>query len=198
MWNRDDFKQYQVLGANLQSIMQGFGSFTLIASKILLSEGIGTPDDTMMVQFDPTGWYPLDRFLRAFDRIHGEFGNYTLRQVGLHIPKNSVFPPQVVDIYSGFATLDIGYHINHGFNGTAMFDPATGKLTEGIGHYRYTPIKGANKITVEGQTPYPCPFDEGLVTSLAQRFKPTATVIHDKAECRSRDGAKCTYHVSWK
>ncbi len=198
MWNKDTLVDYQVLGANLQSIMKGFSSFTLIASKILLEEGIGTADDTMMVQFEPQAWYPLDRFLRAFDRMNEQFGSYILRQVGLQIPKHSVFPPHVVDIHSGFSTLDIGYHLNHGKNGEPLFDPATHTMKEGIGHYHYTPIQGEKRLVCVGETPYPCPFEEGLVTALAHLFIPTATVVHDKAGCRAKGANSCKYTVTWK
>lgn len=197
MWNKNNLKEFQVLGANLHSIMQGFGTFTLIASKMLLDEGMGTPDANMMVQFKRTEWYPLDRFLRAFDRIHAEFGDFTLRQVGLHIPKNSVFPPNVIDVHSAFQTLDAGYHINHGYQNRPMFDVVTGQMTEGIGHYRYKST-GPTSLVCEADNPYPCAFDQGLVTATAQLFKPSATVVHDKVSCRSRGGNSCTYHVSWK
>jgi hypothetical protein len=198
MMNKDGLKNYQVLGANLQNIMGGFGSFTLVASKFLLEEGIGTPDETMMVQFEPQKWYPLDRFLRVFDRIHAEFGNFTLRQVGLHAPKNAVLPPQVDSIHKAFATFDMGYYLNHGFNGKPMFNPATGEMLDGIGHYMVKQSPTPNRIVLETDNPYPCPFDEGAVTALAQRFVPSAVVTHDKASCRMRGGATCTYIVTWK
>ncbi|HLL02807.1 MAG TPA: hypothetical protein VK539_19650 [Myxococcaceae bacterium] len=195
--NRDELKQFHVLGANLQNIIGGFGSFTLIASKFLLEEGIGTPDDTMMAHFDAEKWYPLDRFLRVFDRIHAEFGNYTLRQVGLQVHKNAVLPPQIVDLMSAFTAMDVGYYMNHAYNEQPLFNPKTGQMTEGIGHYKPN-VGTANKITVESSTVYPCPFEEGVVTALAQRFKPTAALAHDRAGCRSRGSKVCLYHVSWK
>jgi hypothetical protein len=195
--NWDELKKYQVLGANLQNILGGFGSFTLIASKLLLEEGIGTPDESMMVNFEPDRWYPLDRFLRVFDRIHAEFGNFTLRQVGMHVPQNAQFPSHIVDIMDVFEIMDVGYYLNHGLNDEAMFDPATGEMKDGLGHYRAT-ATGDKRISVQASTPYPCPFDEGIVTALSQRFEPSATVLHDKASCRSRGDDSCTYHVSWK
>ena len=199
MWNRDELKKYQVLGANLQATMGGFGSFTLIASKLLLEEGIGTADDTGMAVLSAEQWYPLDRWLRAFDRIHAEFGNFTLRQVGLHVPRNSKVPPQMKDVHTAIQFLDVGYHFNHGINGEPMFNLVTGEMKEGIGHYKYIGYPaGTNKISCEVECPYPCPFDEGLVTAAAQLFKPTATVLHDKATCRSRGGKSCTYHITWK
>jgi hypothetical protein len=200
MWKIEDLKNFQVIGATLRPIMGGFGSFTLIASKFLLEEGIGEPDETMMAVLDPDKWYPLDKWVRVFDRIHAEFGNFTLRQVGMHVPKNAVYPPQMSDLTSAFKFIDIGYHINHGINNEPMFNLATGEMKEGIGHYTPTFHAGVNKISIEADSPYPCPFDEGVVTALAQRFKPstTITVNHDKASCRSRGGKSCTYHITWK
>jgi hypothetical protein len=198
MMNRDDLKDFQNLGANMQAIMGGFGSFTMIASKFLIGEGIGTPDDSMIAQFEPTAWYPLDRILRVFDRIQAEFGNFTLRQVGMHVPKVAPLPPQIVDIVSAFEALDIGYHLNHGKNNEALFNPATGQMKEGIGHYKCVHTKGTNRISIESTGIYPCSFDDGLVTGNAQRFKPMAMVTHDKASCRIRGGSVCTYHITWK
>jgi hypothetical protein len=178
--------------------MGGFGSFTMIASKFLLEEGIGSPDDSMLAQFVPTAWYPVDRILRVFDRIGSEFGNFTLRQVGMHVPKVVQLPPQVVDITGAFAVLDIGYHLNHGKGGEPLFNPATGEMKEGIGHFRWEYKAGTTRGLVESTTIYSCSFDEGVVTGNAQRFKPGAVVVHDKASCRARGGANCTFHITWK
>jgi len=201
MWNKDDLKKFQVLGSNLQATLGGFGSFTLIASKFLLEEGIGKGDETGMAHLEPDQWYPLDAWVRVFDRIHGEFGNFTLRQVGMHIPKNTKLPPQIKDIHTCMQFMDLSYHFNHGINGKHMFNLETGEMKEGIGHYRYIsnpPAQGVQKISLEVDSPYPCPFDEGVVTAAAQLFKPNASVAHDKASCRSRGGTNCTYHVTWK
>jgi hypothetical protein len=198
MWNRDDLKDFQILGANMQAIMGGFGSFTLIASKFLINAGIGTPDENMIAQFEPAKWYPLDRVLKVFDDIQKEFGNFTLTQVGMHVPKVSPLPPHVVDVPGAFEVLDFGYHINHGINGEPMFNPETGVMKEGIGHYKWIYTKGTTKGSIESTSIYGCAFDTGLVTGNAQKFKPKAIITHDKATCRSRGGNNCTYHVDWK
>ncbi|HEX8703560.1 MAG TPA: hypothetical protein VF815_32290 [Myxococcaceae bacterium] len=198
MWSKEDLKQFQVLGSSLQSIMGGFGSFTMLASKFLLEEGLGTPDDTMIAQLEPNKWYPLDSWVRVFDRIHAEFGSFTLRQVGMHVPKNAMYPPQITDVVSAVKMTDIGYHLNHGINGVPMFNPQTGEMKEGIGHYRAIHTPGQPKISIQVDSPYPCPFDEGLLLALSQRFNPKATITHDKATCRSRNDAMCTYHIAWK
>lgn len=198
MWNRDDLKGFQTLGANMQCFMGAFGSFTMIASKFLLSEGIGTPDENMIAQFEPSTWYPVEGILRVIDRIQSEFGAFTLRQAGMMIPKMAPLPPQVVDIISGFETMDIGYHLVHGKGNRALFDPATGKMDEGIGHFKFNYTKGANRIVMESTSIYPCAIDEGMMTAMAQRFKPTAIITHDKASCRARGGAQCSYQITWK
>lgn len=199
MWNKESLKNFQVIGGSLQPIMGGFGSFTLLASKFLLEEGIGTPDETMMAQLEADKWYPMDRWVSVFDRIHTEFGNFTLRQVGLHVPKHAVTPPQIRDVFTAIQFMDVGYHLNHGINNQPMFNLQTGEMKDGIGHYKTIPAPaGVNKISCEVDSPYPCPFDEGLLTAMAQKFKPTATVVHDKASCRSRGGNSCTYHITWK
>jgi hypothetical protein len=201
MWNKSDLKQFQVLGSNLQATLGGFGSFTLIASKFLLEEGIGSADETGLAHLQADQWYPLDAWVRVFDRIHAEFGNFTLRQVGMHIPRNTKLPPQIKDIHTCMQFLDLSYHFNHGINGVSMFNLETGEMKEGIGHYKYVahpPTAGVQKISLEVEAPYPCPFDEGLVTAAAQLFKANATVTHDKAGCRSRGSSTCTYHVTWK
>jgi hypothetical protein len=198
MMNRDDLKDYQILGANMQIVMAGFGSFTMIASKFLLGEGIGTPDENMIAQFDSQKWYPVDRILRVFDRIQAEFGNFTLRQVGMHVNKYVPLPPHVVDIPSAFLSLDAGYHLNHAKSGVPMFNPATGEQVDGIGHYKINYTKGTTTLSAVSTSIYSCAFDEGMMVALAQRFKPTAIVTHDKASCRARGGATCTYHVNWK
>jgi hypothetical protein len=198
MWNKEELKNYQVIGRSIQSIMAAFGSFTLVASKFLLEEGIGTPDETMVAQIDPDAWYPLDRWVRVFDRVHGEFGNFTVRQVGMQIPKHVQIPPQFVDAASAIQLLDIGYHMNHGINGVPLFNPATGEMKEGIGHYRATGKAADKKFTCESDVPFPCAFDEGLVLALVQRFTPSAIVTHDKGGCRMKGAKSCLYHITWK
>lgn len=192
------FAQFQVLGSHLKPIMEGFGSFSLLASSYLIEAGVGTPDENMLIQFEPHRWYPLDRWLRVFNRIHAEFGDLILRQVGSYGPKYAVIPPQIVDVMTAVQFLDVGYHLNHGVNGEPMFNPQTGEMKDGIGHYRALPgAPGAKKVSCEVDSPYPCPFDEGLLTTITQKFQPKAVITHDRAGCRTRGNRSCTYHVTW-
>jgi hypothetical protein len=202
MPNPEDFKDYQILGSNVSVILDGFGSFTLLASKILLESGLGKIDaeGVGMAVLEPEKWYPLDAFLRAFDRIQNEFGEFTLRQAGLYMHKKATPASDTTfkDISSAFATLDMGYHYNHAKNNQAMFNPQTGQMTEGIGHFKARTVPGKNQVHCDADSVYPCAFQEGIVQGLAQRFDPQARVTHDAKSCRKKGAATDTYTITWK
>ena len=78
-----------------------------------------------------------------------------------------------------------------------MFDPATGMMLEGIGHYTAQPA-GDRKIVCIAENPYPCDFDRGLITAMAARFERGARVIHDDtAPCRKKGADSCKFLISW-
>jgi hypothetical protein len=94
--------------------------------------------------------------------------------------------------------MDVAYHLNHRKNGAPMFDPATGAMLEGIGHIRTQFFDNERRATVVCEEPYPCEFDRGLITALANRFEPMAKTLHDNsAPCRKKGDSSCTFHVSW-
>jgi hypothetical protein len=199
MQTPDQFADVDVLGANLQSIVDGFGNFSLLGNRFLLNEGLGTSvggDGSITFQKDQ--WYPLAAFLRAFERIGKEFGAYVQHQVGLAIPKHAPFPPTVVNIDTAIQAIDVAYHMNHAIKGVPLFSPATGQKTERIGSYGYERQEGKKLIVSKVTTPYPCPFDEGILASMAQRFEKTSSVKHVPGACRSRGNTHCIYHIAWK
>ncbi|WNG35492.1 hypothetical protein F0U61_18800 [Archangium violaceum] len=192
-----DCKQFQVLGSNLQIVIDGFGSFTLIASKILLEENLGSADKSGQVKFEPASWYPLERWLNTLERIEKEFGAALLFQSGMTTPKHAVFPPTVTDIHSALQCIDVAYHMNHAVRGEVMFNPNTGQMREGIGHYQYEHVPTKREILVRSSTPYPCDFDRGIIAAMAQRFQPNALLTHDAKTCRKHGGETCAYRVTW-
>ncbi len=200
MQNPEDYKEYQVLGANLQTILDGFGSFTLLASKILLESGLGTIDDEGigMVKIDPAKWYSVPSLIRAWERIQSEFGEYTVKQAGLYIAKRAA---QVGDTHfqsldHAMMVMDAGYHINHAKNGVPMFNPQTGQITEGIGHYKLRAGTAKNQIVFDVDALYPCAFAAGIVEGVALMFDPKAKVTHDPKNCRKKGVPFCTYSVT--
>jgi hypothetical protein len=119
-------------------------------------------------------------------------------QIGQHIPKHAPFPPTITDIHSAMASMDAAYHMNHRKNGKVMFDPATGQMLSGIGNYGYTPVPRERRIISICENPYPCDFDRGIITTLAQRFEKNSRVTHDdSAPCRKNGADSCKYIVMW-
>ncbi len=188
----------QVLGAAVNNIVEGFGAFGILASRILIDVGIGKADpSTGMVQLDKNAWYPGDAYLRAYARIEEELGGTVVYQAGLTIPRNAVFPPDIRDLEGALRSIDVAYHMNHGRGGKPLFDPQTGAMTEGIGHYITRRVAERHLVT-ECDNPYPCALDRGIVEAMAKRFEPKAVVIHDsKKPCRKKGGATCTFNVEW-
>jgi len=188
----------EVLGSNLSNVLNAFGSFQMLASRIMTEEKLGSLNKEGLVEFDANTWYPVVRWLSTLRRVGKDFGDKMLMDAGIAVPANAVFPPFVKDIDSAIQSIDVAYHMNHASGGKPMFDPATGAITEGIGHYGFKRLPNQRRIIAEVSSPYPCPFDNGLILSMARRFEKTAGVSHDTSKpCRAKGGLSCTYVVSW-
>lgn len=187
---------FEVNGQAVWAFVDGMGAFTMVASQYLLSEGIGVPRPDGMVQIDATGWYPRHDWLRAVERIGREIGEVALFEIGRAIPRNARFPAFVLDMPSAIQSIDVAYHMNHRCNGVEMYDTRTGEMSEGIGHYGYQRA-GSNMVVSRCDGPYPCAFDRGVVSAMANRFNPSAIVEHGQGPCRAHGGAECNYVVTW-
>ncbi len=189
----------EVNGQTVWAIVAGFKSFAVLASTYLLQEGIGTPDKDGVVVVDPQAWYPQRAWLKAFEKISAHMGDSVLLEIGKAIPRNAIFPTWVKDIYTAIQSIDVAYHLNHRKKGRPMFNPATGAMTEGIGHYGYERFEGQKKIISVCENPYPCAFDLGILTAMAKKFEPSIRLEHDETRpCRKRGGDSCTYILTWK
>jgi hypothetical protein len=147
--------------------------------------------------FDVDGWYSHEDWLRCFEAIQKDIGENTVFEIGKNVGANAQYPVPVADLHAGMALLDGGYHFFHRKRGRQMFDPATGQMTEGIGHYGYKK-EGDRRVVSVCNNPYPCAFDHGIVTGVAQRFQPRARVDHDPgASCRKKGADSCTYVITW-
>ena len=70
-------------------------------------------------------------------------------------------------------------------------------MIEGIGHYGYNKLPDTNMIISVCNNPYPCSFDRGIITEMARKFQPYATVSHDDSKpCRNKGADSCTYVIS--
>jgi hypothetical protein len=164
----------QVNGQTVTSMSKGFGTFQAMAEKIMSQFGLA--------DIKPDGWYPAKAWLDAFRQIQEKVGNKTLYQIGMKIPESAQFPPQINSAQAALAGIDMAYHMNH-------------KGGE-IGIYGYS-ATGDKSADIFCQNPYPCSFDEGIITAMARRFEPRAQVTHDPAGCREKGGKSCLFHVSW-
>lgn len=193
----DELEDFTVAGPSLQTFMDGFGGFALIASQILLEENLGRESGDGLVKFDPHEWVPLKNLMRALDRIGKEYGSPILRQVGSSVPNYIDLPPHVTNIDIALQSVNVAYHMNHALKGQPMFSPETGEMLEGIGHYRIERTKGRNQSICKVDSAYPCPMDEGLMESMARRFERTANIKHEPGSCRDKGGPHCTYTIEW-
>jgi hypothetical protein len=186
-------QEVEVNGQTVLSVVAGMSampSFKATALKILSTNGIDDPKADK--------WYPQQAWLNAFKEIAEKVGALTLQSIGKKVPESAQWPPSVNSIETALASVDVAYHMNHRLNGKVMFDPATGKMTEGIGHYGFEKI-GAKKAKMICKNPYPSDFDRGLVEAVRKKFAPpgafaTVTVIEDG---RKNGGESSTYSVEW-
>jgi hypothetical protein len=187
----------QVLGAGIKGFVEAFGAFSLLAGRCLTEAGIGELDPSGTIRLDAGGWYSMNAFVRVYMRIERELGSSIIHKVGLSLPRNVAFPPHIHDVLTALQSIDVAYHMNHGRGGEMLFDPATGLMREGIGHYRVrTP--SARQAVVECEDPYPCDLDRGLIEAMSRRFAPDAKVTHDpKVRCRKHGSPACHFIVDW-
>lgn len=169
----------EVNGETILSVVDGMRIFKSGAYRILEKSGISDPA--------PGNWYPQQAWLNAFKEISDNLGAKTLFNIGKSIPANANFPPGIDTIDKALAAIDMAYNMNH----------RGGE----IGCYKYKKMNDRmGKMLCEN--PYPCDFDIGIITAMAERFKPADSpgiqVLHPpEARCRKRGENGCIYVVAW-
>lgn len=187
-----------VNGESLGATLDAFKQYPAIVTKYLVQYALVKVTNGKPEAIDRSGWYPLDKWLACYHAIAKDVGLNSLYTIGKKIPENATFPPHVNSIVAALGSLNIAYHMNHRKNGAPMFDPATGTLLTGIGEVRTAIKENERRAVVVMDNPYPCEFDRGLITALANRFEPMAKTVHDNgAPCRKKGDSTCTYIVSW-
>ncbi|MGD0659802.1 MAG: hypothetical protein ABSD38_17225 [Syntrophorhabdales bacterium] len=183
----------EVYGQTVLSLVAGMSampSFKATALRILSVNGIDDPK--------PDQWYSQQAWLNAFKEIAEKVGALTLHSIGKKIPENAQWPPSVNSLETALASIDVAYHMNHRLNGKVMFDPATGKMTEGIGHYGFEKL-GEKKAKMVCKNPYPSDFDRGLIEAAAKKFAPSGAFVTVAVtdDGRKSGGDSSTYSVEW-
>jgi hypothetical protein len=168
----------EVNGETIYSVIDGMGFFKTKAQKILNDCGIIDPK--------PGQWYNQQSWLNAFKIISEEIGKSTLFAIGLKIPENAKFPPEIDDIHKALAAIDIAYHMNHR-NGD-------------IGQYKYEKT-GENSAKIVCTNPYPDEFDKGIITQMGRKFasegKRVLVEIDENNPTRTNGGISTNYIVTW-
>lgn len=182
----------EVNGQTVLSVANGLGPLKDVGFRILADNGLADPK--------PDQWYSQQFWLNAFRQISDRIGTGTLFRIGKSIPDNAVFPPEIDNIHKALAAIDVAYHMNHRLDRKVLFDPVSGYMGEGIGHYHYRKLSD-NQVEIKCDNPYPCDFDRGIIEQMAFRFKPAGVMVrvsHDEnGGCRKAGGNVCTYVVSW-
>jgi hypothetical protein len=169
----------EVNGETIYSVVDGMGAFTASANKILSDNGINNPE--------PGKWYNQQAWLNSFKQIAEKVGKITLFNIGLKIPENAIFPPEIDNIHKALASIDVAYHMNH----------RGGE----IGYYKYEQT-GEYSGIVTCNNPYPDEFDKGIITAMCRKFVTNHVLINvfiDQAKpIRSKGDDSTTYKVSWQ
>ena len=149
-------------------------------------------------EFELVEFAPLDKMIQAMNDLIAIVGPQKAFEMGLKIVENAVHPPGATDIISAMQILDVGYHLNHLRDGVPMFDPQTGAMVEGIGHYKCT-TTSKHRVVMDVDAPYHCDMDRGIIQAWARLFERSALVTHlEPSICRKNRSPRCRYEVSWK
>ena len=181
-------------GGAIVNIIRSSGAIAEFARARFEAAGlaIAAADGTPIVP----DWFPLDVNLRVLDDIAHAFGEAAVFQIGRSVPDHARFPPDIRDLGGALLMLDVAFHANHRLGGAVMYDPATGNMLDGIGHYRFE-LSAPDVLIGDSTSVYPCSFDEGIISGLAGRFDPAASVKHlADGPCRKRGNVGCSYFVS--
>jgi hypothetical protein len=105
---------------------------------------------------EPAGWFPQQKWLEVYKKVHDHLGADTLYSIGRRIPYTAEFPDeQMIDVPTALAAIDVAYHNAH----------RGGE----IGHYKFVE-QGLDHYEIHCDNPYPNEFDLGIITSLVERF----------------------------
>jgi len=143
-------------------------------------------------------WYPLNTILSAFDLMLEKRADNTLFSLGRHVLDYARFP-QIDNIHDALSIMDKVYHMNCSYtSGESFYDYKADEMQEGIGHYRYVKVPDENEAFMVCDNPFPCDFDRGLITKIAQAFDKSAKVLHDdQFGCRKKGKHSCRYIIIW-
>lgn len=176
------FKAYdpmvEINGEMILSFISGLGVFRENALKLLDGHGITNPKSGR--------WYLQQAWLDAFSDLNENYGRNCLIMIGKRLPQNARFPSDINSVERAMASIDIAYRMNHR-NGR-------------IGSYTFTQT-GSRQGRMMCDNPYHCEFDQALILTMAEKFKPPGSVVNithqEGNNCRLSGSDSCVYMINW-
>ncbi len=80
-------------GESLGATVEAFRQYPAIVTKYLLKYGLVKAVNGKPEPVDRSAWYPLDKWLAAYQAIAKDVGINSLYTIGKKIPENAAFPP---------------------------------------------------------------------------------------------------------
>ncbi len=164
----------------IESFVAAFGAYKTRGEKIIC-EHLGVDD---LATADESK-YTVQAYLAAMRELQKQFGQEFMRKLGERVSERSVFPPGIDSVQKVMEVFNIAYSMNH-----------PGVPPGAIGAYLWTATSD-NGGVMTCDSPYPCAGDMGLVSGMARRFAPNATITHEPGSCRHEGGDRCKYQVAW-
>jgi hypothetical protein len=188
------YTNFDVWGVSLLGHVHAFKQYPTVLEKLLERTGITTKLDPETLA---TYWIPMPAWIQLTHGVAAEVGASTAYSIGRKIAEAAPLPPEIDSITAVLMGVDVSYHMHHRKDGVVMFDPATGSLLEGIGHYRCELQEGNTAATMTCDNPYSCDLDRGILAGFAGRFEPAVSVTHSGDGCRKKGDEACIYFVQW-
>ncbi len=141
-----------------------------------------------LADVDPDAWYPQQSWLNVLrDLAEGDFkGTLDLVRVGMSVPENASWPPDIDSVQAALSSIDDAYHMNHRGGELGSYDAKA---------------VGDREIKMYCENPYPCDLDYGIIYATARLYLPAdgeLMVTPDtEAQCRKHGHDSCTYYVTW-
>ncbi len=133
----------------------------------------------------PDEWYPQQAWLNAFGVLAENLEPHLLDRIGEQIPDTADWPRGISSVEEGLRSINEAYHQNH--------------RGGDIGYYRFKKTDDrTGEVTCKN--PYPCPFDRGIIRSVAREHSSVESFVFVEEtgdECRRDGGQMCTYTVHW-
>jgi len=175
--------EYQAFDPNVEIIGAAVKSFM---NSLVGGDVISILKKYEIYPLEEDKWYNQQTVLNVYKKV-AEKNYMNLVAIGMKIPDQAVWPPDLTDIHAALTSIGVAYSMNH----------RGGE----IGEYLYEKTGECSGVMV-CRNPYPSDFDYGLIYRVIQKFRGatsnTLLVKLDDSKPTRKNGAdSCTYQLSW-